>query len=61
MAALNIGDRVKWRWNEPGADPSELIGKIIDIEIIYTVRWDDGEIDRSIDPDDIEPETPLTK
>jgi len=39
------GQRVRWRWAEPNADPAELNGKITSVDpknLECMVRFDDG-------------------
>lgn len=54
MPEYKVGQRVKWKWNEPSAAPEELRGEIVGVYFTYTVRWDDGDVEKEIGEDDLE-------
>lgn len=40
--AFNVGERVRYAWNEPNADPSELVGEVREVVTQFRVLFDDG-------------------
>jgi ribosomal protein L35AE/L33A len=46
--ALEVGDKVKWKWPEPGADETELEGRVTKVYVNtgdVSVKFNDGNED----------------
>ena len=53
MAFPNIGERVRLVDSEWSSGMEDMFGEVAEIEVTYTINWDDGTSD-TVSPDQIE-------